>query len=668
MQPKTIQFPIRYVQPKLMILLVGVFLFFRPAVAQVPFTCEDQFFLTFTTDNSASLNEVVIDPQTNAVFFQSINSNLLYGVNAAGYRSVDNYIYCIDPGTRNLIRLDANGSATVLKALPLDNFTAYFAGDVTPDGKYLVLIGTVSFSNGVSFASELVKVDLEDPNYGVTTIDMNTNAQILDIAFHPTTEVLYGYDSNAQELVRININTGAVSSPFPSQSAPVTTGALFFDAYGNLFAYGSTSAFGDQNRLFEINPETGAATLLISGQPASSSDGCSCPYTVELRKTVEPETSAPCSDIEYTFEFVNTSRRPHLGMRFEDVLPPGFTFVSVKSNPLNGNVLSQAGDDFFLLDNFSLPEGIHKITIVVNTGNVGPGVYANQAVLYNLPSSLGGERLSDNPKTLIKGDSTRVTIIGLPLDNVDVVTALCNNVPELVLDGSQYAGTLANQVTYKWSDGSSNSTFTVDMPGTYDLTLYFGCDSTRVSFDVVASSISVELAQTYFTIALGDSIMLEATATNTGNFTQYQWNSEESSSIRCLTCPETIARPFNDQIYTMQVENELGCIDTVQARVTVLKDRNIYFPNVFTPDSGDENSAFYGFGSPFTTTNYFSIFSRWGEKLYETRGALLNDMSLGWDGTYRGKDMQPGVYIWMAEVLFLDGTKAFYTGDVTLIR
>ncbi len=639
------------------------------STAQVPFTCEDQFFLTFTDDVSTSLNEVLIDPQSNAVSFQSINNNLQFTVNAAGYRSVDNYIYCLDPENRRLLRLDANGNTTVLASLPLDNFTAYFAGDVSPDGKYLVLIGTVSFSSGVSFASELVKVDLENPNYPITTINMSTNAQILDIAFHPTTDVLYGYDSNGQELVKIDINTGAVDTPFPMQAAPVTTGALFFDAYGNLFAYGSTSAFGDQNRFFEINPETGAATLLISGTPASSSDGCSCPYTVELSKTVLPEITAPCSEVEYTFEFVNTSRRPHLGMRFEDVLPAGFTFVSVKDNPLGGNVLSQAGDNFFLLDNFELPEGVNKVTIVVKTGNVAPGVYSNQAVLYNLPSSLGGERLSDNPKTLAKDDSTRLTIVGLPFENVDPVLALCNNAPNIVLDGGQYAGALAGQVDFLWQDGSTGRTFTADTPGSYGLKLYFGCDSTTVNFTVEASDIEVTLAQSAYTVALGDSIQLEATATNTGQTTLYSWdNTDESSPITCRTCPDTWARPFNDQDFTITATNELGCTDTAQARVIVLKNRNVFFPNVFSPNSGDDNSYFYGFGAPFTVTNYLTVFTRWGEKVYETRGNLLNDPLVGWDGRHRGETMQPGVFIWMAEVAFLDGTKAFYSGDVTLVR
>ncbi len=649
-------------------IIAGIVFFISHATAQVPFTCEDQFFLTFTNDDKTSLNEVIIDPITNAVVFQSIDNNLNYTVNAIGYRSTDNFIYCIDPGTRNLIRIDATGNAQILKFLPLDAFTAYFAGDISPDGKYLVLIGTVSFTNGTSKAAELVKIDLEDPNYSFSVIPMNTDAQILDIAFHPTTDVLYGYDSNGQKLIRININTGAVTSPFPKQQAPVTTGSLFFDAYGNLFAYGSTSVFGDQNRLFEINPDSGVARLLIAGEAASSSDGCSCPYTVELLKTVVPEVTSPCSNVEYTFEFVNSSRRPHVGMRFEDKLPNGFTFVAIKDNPLNGNVLSQPGDDFFLLDNFNLPTGNHKLTIIVNVGDQPAGKYSNQAVLYNLPASLGSQRVSDNPKTLVKDDSTVVTIVALPFDAIDANTALCNGATDLRLDATQYSGQLGNLIQYSWPDGSDKSYFDVSSPGEYEVMMKVGCDSAHVVYNVIASDISVTLAQTSFNIALGDSIMLEATSTNTGTTTIYKWNSEENSSIRCNSCPETIARPFNDQTYTIQVSNELGCTDTAQARVVVQKDLNVYFPNVFTPGSSDNNGYFSGFGAPFTITERFAVYSRWGEKMFESKGAALNDPLLGWDGTFKGQIMQPGVYIWVADVLFLDGKKARYAGDVTLVR
>ena len=112
----------------------------------------------------------------------------------------------------------------------------------------------------------------------------------------------------------------------------------------------------------------------------------------------------------------------------------------------------------------------------------------------------------------------------------------------------------------------------------------------------------------------------------------------------------------------------MGCVDTAFLNLEVESQEYIYFPNVFTPGSSDNNGYFSGFGAPFTITERFAVYSRWGEKMFESIGAALNDPLLGWDGTFKGQIMQPGVYIWVADVLFLDGKKARYAGDVTLVR
>jgi hypothetical protein len=45
-----------------------------------------------------------------------------------------------------------------------------------------------------------------------------------------------------------------------------------------------------------------------------------------------------------------------------------------------------------------------------------------------------------------------------------------------------------------------------------------------------------------------------------------------------------------------------------------------------------------------------------------------NDPTLGWNGTFRGDDMNPGVFVWYMEVEFIDGVVELYKGDVTLLR
>ena len=62
------------------------------------------------------------------------------------------------------------------------------------------------------------------------------------------------------------------------------------------------------------------------------------------------------------------------------------------------------------------------------------------------------------------------------------------------------------------------------------------------------------------------------------------------------------------------------------------------------------------------------IYDRWGELLFEAKDFAVNDIYAGWDGTFRGKYMNSGVYIWYLEVSYEDGLDASFDGSTTLIR
>lgn len=638
--------------------------------AQTPFACTDQFFLTLS-DNASSLNEVVFNDQTGAVEFLSINTNLGLEVNAAGYRFTDNLIYCIDPQRNRLVRIDGNGQAAVLANLPLNPNNVYFAGDITPDGRYLMIIGSLFLVTGPVLAADLVKIDLEDPNYGITTIPVNVQAQIFDIAFHPVTGELYGYDSASRRLIKIDPDKGTITAPFQATNAPVATGSLFFNAYGDLYAYGSPSINSDQNSLYKIDINTGASTFLTKGDPATASDGCSCPYTVELRKTVMPGRTLPCTQVEYTLEIVNRSNRTQEGIRLEDHLPAGFTFVGLSENPLGGNLLSVPGDDWFILDAVDLPPGEFKIKIRVYIGQVNPGVYNNQARLLNLPASLGDSRLSDNPATFIPDDSTAILVEALNFDTIFLKVALCEGEAPVQLDPAPYLSGITTQPAFTWQDGSTRPYFDVDFPGDYHVAIVLGCDTAHIFYDVVFSSIDVSiLTPDNSTILLGDSLFLTTSVFNTEPQTIYQWVSEQAGAVRCPSCAETWVRPFNDMDFKVVVQNDLGCRDSASVRVKVEKNRDVYFPNVLMPASDNEaNRFFYAFsGDRSLVISRLMVYSRWGELMFEARDISPNDMFSGWDGTFRGESAMPGVYTWVARVAFLDGERLTYSGDVTLVR
>jgi uncharacterized repeat protein (TIGR01451 family)/gliding motility-associated-like protein len=638
--------------------------------AQRPFTCEDQFFLTFTANINSSLNEVTIDPQSLSTRFNVLNQNIGTDINAIGYRITDNFIYGINPNTYQLLRVDADGSVEVLSSPALNKFNAYYAGDITPDGRYLVLIGNTTAGTGLVVTTDIVQIDLTDPTYPATFTTVNQPAEIFDIAFHPVTRQLYAFDGATQRLCIINTTQGTISYPFPSTNAPFITGSLFFDAYATLYGYGSSAFNGPQNSLYLIDLTNGKSQLIASGAQVSASDGCSCPYTIELSKSVSARQIAPCSEVDYTLKITNTSTRPHTGIVLTDDLPAGFTFVSMVKNPLTGLVTSQPGDAQFRMEQIQLPEGESEIVIRVNSGNVPTGIYRNQAVLSNIPQSLGGQRLSDDLSTIVIDDSTSVEVIGIPFDTIQIVETICNAATSVTLDALASVQNVLPPFGFLWENGTKASTLEASQPGAYRVTFTSGCDTAYIHFVVGESKIEADiLTPDQSALPLGDQLDIVAEVANTGKSTILQWSSNDTGSLSCIDCLTPTALPFNDATYILLAQNELGCEDADTLRVKVLKNREVYFPNVFQPNnSNSENAYFYPSGEANTKLTRLQVFTRWGELVYDKQNLDLGDVSNGWDGAYRGKKMNPGVFIWYAKILYLDGETAERFGDVTLVR
>ena len=63
------------------------------------------------------------------------------------------------------------------------------------------------------------------------------------------------------------------------------------------------------------------------------------------------------------------------------------------------------------------------------------------------------------------------------------------------------------------------------------------------------------------------------------------------------------------------------------------------------------------------------IYDRWGELVFSQKDRLPGDLDLRWDGSdFRGRVLDEGVFVWVAEIVFSDGQARIYSGDVTLLR
>lgn len=143
----------------------------------------------------------------------------------------------------------------------------------------------------------------------------------------------------------------------------------------------------------------------------------------------------------------------------------------------------------------------------------------------------------------------------------------------------------------------------------------------------------------------------------------------EGNSILDLLNP--IVKPFKSTEYTVTLISVDGCSASDRVLVTVDDEPNIYIPNAFSPwnnDNKNDEVFVLANSGQVTRIRRFSIYDRWGELVYQAENFQPNDPTFGWDGRYRGKMMNPGVFVYEAEVDIIDGSVVVKRGDVTLVR
>lgn len=180
--------------------------------------------------------------------------------------------------------------------------------------------------------------------------------------------------------------------------------------------------------------------------------------------------------------------------------------------------------------------------------------------------------------------------------------------------------------------------------------------------------IAVDLGPDIY-IDLGQNTQLQSLVSNAQNPVLYTWRPDGSRWLSCLDCPN----PLVDSLYqtfrfVLEVEDIRGCKAEDDIRVIVEKPRRIFVPTAFSPNGDGANDRLLVHGQSSARVLEFRLYDRWGELLYQANDFNVNDDTIGWDGTFRDKAMDPGVYVWVLEVQYLDGEKEVFKGNTTLVR
>lgn len=203
--------------------------------------------------------------------------------------------------------------------------------------------------------------------------------------------------------------------------------------------------------------------------------------------------------------------------------------------------------------------------------------------------------------------------------------------------------------------------------GTYKLVVRdsTGCYNHPLSVTVSQpDSFAVDLifASIQEPVKIGEQVILEAQTDR--DVILHAWQPGDTTT--CGECPRLPVRPLETTWYTVTVTDPEGC--SASDRIQVILEPNIYVPNVFAPASEIGNHRFTLFSKEPQPINWLRIYDRWGSLVFERNNIVTNDLSEGWDGTIDGKDLNSGVFVFVAEVEYAKGRKLFFTGDVTLVR
>ncbi len=173
------------------------------------------------------------------------------------------------------------------------------------------------------------------------------------------------------------------------------------------------------------------------------------------------------------------------------------------------------------------------------------------------------------------------------------------------------------------------------------------------------------------TINLDETAQFDPEILHTTGAIDYFWT--PTDSLNCLydstlNCPNPIVNTLFEQTYKLRIIDELGCQGEDFITVYVDKELEVYVPTGFTPNNDGINDNLMTHGKEGVKINYFRVFDRWGEKIFEYRKFDVGNEQASWDGRFNGTMMSSGVYVWTIEAELRDGSIKLFKGQTNLLR
>lgn len=308
----------------------------------------------------------------------------------------------------------------------------------------------------------------------------------------------------------------------------------------------------------------------------------------------------------------------------------------------------------------TLDAGNPGATYLWNDNSTNQQLDVNAQGIYWVTATLAG--CSDSDTLVIYSQNLTASFFAEPLQG-------CAPMSVQFVDESFIAG--GSIVSWDWDFG--NGEYSVQQhpeqlfyfQGTYDISLTvtsdLGCTSTLSIPSYIELYPSAVASFTGPTEGLGGEDLV---FTNTSNASSWWWLFDGEDTY---FDNEVIYAFDSAGIHEIMLvaNNEFGCPDTTIHYVNIRYEPVFFVPNTFTPDGDEFNQNWNYYLSNIDAFDFsMKVFNRWGEVVWESKNTVD-----GWDGTYNGRLVESGTYIWRMEFGdYYDGLRYVYTGHVNVLR
>jgi hypothetical protein len=235
---------------------------------------------------------------------------------------------------------------------------------------------------------------------------------------------------------------------------------------------------------------------------------------------------------------------------------------------------------------------------------------------------------------------------------------------------------------YSFNNGpfGTATQFTNLSAGSYEVTVRDanGCEKDTVVVVPETPEIGITAKDDLFKEA-GEGVDLDTLILNTFGITQQDADSivwyDNETGERYGINPASIDSLGRRYTFRVELWNN-GCLATDLITIFVKFTRRVYIPNVIVPNGSSTNPenrilTIHANKNRIANINFLRVYDRWGELVYSLDNVPYSEQdgrsTEGWDGTFNGELLNPGVFVYHTQIEFFGGAVEDYFGDVTLL-